>query len=418
MNMPFFKQQTFIKLMIVVVTLLSVRAMADNLLSKCNPQESSINQCLQKEILSSAKHFQMLVLKQESYTLNKPLLVYTNSSINGNGAKLFLKFTNPNQSAFVGESISNFKISNIVIDGGGRFSESMFVNPYSVPGQAIAIGFSNTNNGIEIYGVSSNIIIYNVKLLNLHHGVYIDAVLNNNYLSRIKSVVISNSTFNNIGKSAIFLRNVSDAKINNNNITNVSGNFASGLMPDIKSTAWADGIYVRGVTNSVFSHNNISNIIRGGIVFEGDWNKTTDSVFVANDNIDVSNNKITLVQSSRGTEENGGIWVEGYQDKTGRRIVKTESINIYDNYIDNFGAKPGAHSQYGITCGARKANLYNNRITNFTDVHGYGIACSDLCKISDNVLINNSINLAVYKLGNFVQLPYQESSTILSKFLK
>lgn len=368
--------------------------------------------CLQKLIDSASKDNTELSIKAGKYIITNSINLYSTLTVNGHGVILIPRFNNPNTAVFVGNNVNNLAINGFTIYDNGYLSESKIISKYD--NSKFTIGFSNSDIAIRLGGKLSNIIIESNFITGFNRGL----MIYNSGERKNNNIAIQNNTFNNIGASAIDLEYVDNAHVLKNNIYNILGNNVENKAPVLSDSKFGDGIYLRGIINSVFVGNNISNFIRGGIVFEGDWNKATDSVLVANNNIDVSNNKITLAQLSRGTEENGGIWVEGHQDKTGRRIVKTESINIHDNYIDNFGAKPGAHSQYGITCGASKANLYNNRITNFTDVHGYGIACSDLCKISDNVLINNSINLAVYKLGNFVQLPYQESSTIVSKFLK
>lgn len=368
---------------------------AKDLLSKCNSHEISIGLCLQNEILFSIKHSQTLVLQRESYTLNKSLVIYSNSLINGNGATLHLNFKQPNQSAIIGESVVNVSIKNIVIDGSGNFNESMFASPYYSPGSPNAIGFSNTNNGIAIYGVSANIVIDNVKMYNLHHGIYIDAVLNNNYLSRVESVVISNSKFNNIGKAGIFLRNVSHADIVGNSISNVSGNFVSGLMPDLKFTAWADGIYVRGFQDSVIKNNIISSIRRIGIVLEGETSNSGVPITL-NKNVMISGNHIYNVYGSKGTEYNAGIWVEPYNNGSDTNYYKTENVIILNNTIDNHLAIKGSHAQWGIRLGAKNNKVISNHILNFNNLGGVGVVYSYGKNMLQTNIFESDTNSIVY----------------------
>lgn len=381
------------RILFILFYMFVVNVHAKDLLSKCNSHESSVGLCLQNEILLSVKHSQILVLQRESYTLNKPLVIYSNSLINGNGATLNLNFKQPNQAAFYGESLNNIKILNLKIDGGGAYFESSFINPYYQSSKPLAIGFSNTNNGILIVGNSSNIIIDNITMLNLHHGIYIDAVSNNDYSSRIKSVIISNSKIENIGKAGIFLRNVSYAKIYKNNISNINGNFVSGVTPDLRLTAWADGIYVRGLQDSKIESNTISSVRRIGVVLEGEVNSSGVPITL-NDNIIISGNYISNVYSSKGTEYNAGIWIEPYNNLANTTYYKTENVFISNNMIDNQFATQGSHAQWGIRLGANHSQVTMNRISNFSNNKSVGIVYSyGMNTLKNNQFKNNTQNI-------------------------
>lgn len=359
----------------VYFLLISYSSIAKDILSSCDYRESNVQSCLQKEIIKSSQLRQTLVLRPVNYALDNPLYLNSNTSINGNGAVLSLKFVKPYQSAFYGESLSSVQILNLKLDGGGVYYESSFINPYYQPGKPLAIGFSNTNNGIVIIGKSSNIIIDNVTMLNLHHGIYLDAISHSNYSSRIESVIISNSKFDNIGKAGIFLRNVSDAKIYKNNISNVNGNFVSGVAPDLRLTAWADGIYVRGLQDSKIESNIISSIRRIGIVLEGEVGSSGEPITL-NNNIVISGNQINNLHGSKGTEYNAGIWVEPYNNSASTKYYKTSKVFILNNLINNQFAVHGSHAQWGLRLGANYNQVVANRIINFMSEKSVGLTYS------------------------------------------
>lgn len=388
--------------------LTSFSAFAKDVISTCDNRESSVEVCLQREIIRSSKLRQQLVLRRVNYTLNNPLYLSSNASINGNGAVLNLKFSKPNQAAFYGESLNNIKIMNLKIDGNGEYSESAFINPYYQPGKPLAIGFSNTNNGIALAGKCSNIIIDNVTMLNLHHGIYIDAISHNDYSSRIESVTILNSKFDDIGKAGIFLRNVSNAKIYKNKISNVNGNFISGVAPDLKLTAWADGIYVRGLQNSKIESNTISSIRRIGIVLEGEWNSKTSKPLTTNSNLVIADNIINNVFGSKGTEENGGIWIEGYTTVKGVNIIKSSNVIINNNILTNYNAISGNHNQYGIISGGTSVLINGNTVRGFNNINSYGIVCSFKCILENNNLQNNYYNYGKFNI--------KSQKVVMSKF--
>lgn len=375
-------------LCIICLLLTSFSAFAKDVISTCDNRESSIEVCLQREIIGSSKLRQQLVLRPVNYTLNNPLYLSSNTSINGNGAVLNLKFSKPNQAAFYGESLNNVKIMNLKIDGNGEYFESAFINPYYQPGKPLAIGFSNTNNGIVLVGNCSNIIINNVTMLNLHHGIYIDAISNNDYSSRVESVTISNSKFDDIGKAGIFLRNVSNAKIYKNKISNVNGNFVSGLAPDLKLTAWADGIYVRGLQDSKIESNMISSIRRIGIVLEGDSDKYGNPVTL-NNNVNIYKNVMNNLYGSKGREYNAGIWIEASNNYKRNNTYKTGSVYISHNIIDNYRAISGSHAHEGINVAARNALIKYNKILNFIENDDLGVVSGiGYVKLESNQLIN------------------------------
>lgn len=379
-------------LYVMCFLLTSFSLFAEDIVSICNNRESNVGTCLQQEIVKSSKLRNVLVLRPVKYVLNNPLYLNSNTLINGNGAVLSLKFSKPNQAAFYGESLSNISILNLKIDGGGEYSESSFINPYYQPGKPLAIGFSNTNNGLYLRGVSKNIVINNVTMLNLHHGIYIDAVSSNDYYSRVESVTISNSKFDNIGKAGIFLRNVSNAKIYRNNISNINGNFVSGVVPDLKFTAWADGMYVRGLQDSKIESNTISSIRRIGIVLEGEVDSSGKPVTL-NDNIIISGNYISNVYASKGTEYNSGIWVEPYNNISLSNYYKTRTVYILNNFISNSNAAVGSHSQWGVRLGAQYNEVKNNRVDNFNNYGSVGIVYSyGINILRDNLFESDTTN--------------------------
>lgn len=367
-------------------------AAAKNIISSCDWTESYITNCLQQEVYKSAKLHKTLILKPGNYALTAPLLLISGVSINGNGSVFTLNYSKPNQPAFYGESVVDVIISNLKIDGNGYYTESKIINPYHDSARPFVVGFSNTNNGIAIYGKSSKLSVKNVAFVNLHHGIYLDAVISNNYSSRIESVLITNSIFSHLGKAAIFIRNASRVSIESNIIENISGNFASGVKPELGATAWADGIYVRGLQNSMIKYNNIRNIRRIGVVLEGETDKDGIPITL-NDNVNISDNNISNLYLSKGTEYNAGIWVEPYNNKFSN-YYKTNKVYIYNNVVDNNLAKVGAHPQFGVRLGAKYNNVFYNTIINFSNQKSVGVSYSyGVNLIESNSFSNNTKNI-------------------------
>jgi hypothetical protein len=372
-------------LLFIILVFIMKAVFANTFDSRCKPMQTDLTKCLQQEITLVAKSSQTLKLKHATYILNDSLMLLNNTIIDGNSAILKFKNYAPFNAVFHGESITNVTLKNMTIDGGGRFSESIFINPYAEMGKPNAIGFTNTVNGIYLGGLSSNIKIESITFINMHHGVYIDAVKNQDFQMKAENLLIKKSTFENIGKAAIFLQNVTKALIKENKIVNVQGNFSSGVMPSINSTAWADGVYVRGAQDSIIESNIISNVRRIGIVLEGQLTQSEKPITI-NDNVIIRANAISNVFGARGTEYNAGIWIEPYNNILKTSYYKSNRVTIIRNMIRNDStAFVGTHPQWGIRLGAKENLVSENTIIGFSNKGGVGIIYS----FGENILKTN-----------------------------
>ena len=319
------------------------------------------------------------------YTVNKTLVVPSNITINAAGVTIKPNFSTPNSPVFILHGVKNVTIKDVKILGDGKFSTQMVQNKYD--DKSKSIGFSNRDYGIIINGNSNNITIKNSKLSGIEYGIIVEGNIKNRK-PIIDNVFILNNSFTNIGMAGIRIVNAKNIQIKNNIIYDISGNFSSGLKPIVSDSRFGDGIYLAGAKNSTISNNIIYNVIRIGIVLEVSLDE--NKILFPNDGITISNNYIRKVQNSRGTEGNGGIWIEGGNANAKGDIVNISlGVKINDNIIDNQGALPGAHMQFGILDGAKSAIIRNNKIFNFNNFNNYGIYCKQRSLLESNVVYGN-----------------------------
>ncbi len=219
-------------------------------------------------------------------------------------------------------TLSNIMIDHIKIDGAGTWTATPFANPL---GGGNSVGFTNALLGAYITA-SSNIYIQNCEFTGL--AVAISTATACSYLFINKNYVHGNGT------SGFTIHTTDDSIITGNNISNILGNMTAAGSTDTDNSKFADGILMADCHEMNVTNNRIANCKRIGIVVEG---LATDDC----DNIVISDNNITNMNTSRGTESNAAIWVEG-----GKTVQ--DGVLIENNHCDNTSAAAGANSMIGI----------------------------------------------------------------------
>lgn len=351
-----------------------------------NSGKVDVTTCLQELINKDAT----VVLESGSYLITQPLELRSNRSIIGHSTMIVPKFIKPYLGAFSGESVKDVNIKGLNISVNGYFSEHLRANPYIFTLKTLYyVGFNNLTTGILITGNSSNVSIIECQISGVDFGILISGRYSESTNS-IDNVRVLNTTMKNVGEAGLRLLYVSNAKIENNVIDHVSGNFVISDTPKLVDAKFADGIYMQGVRDITIKNNSISNVKRIGIVLEGVLDKT-NKVKMMNDKVAIVNNNISNVNGSRGTEFNAGIWVEPYVNSESTNYYKTKNVIIEGNMIDNKGAMRGSNAQWGIRLGGVENIVKNNTIKNFSNLDSVAIVYSyGLTKIESNVCVNNS----------------------------
>jgi hypothetical protein len=248
-----------------------------------------------------------------------------------------------------------------------------------------------------IVTISANIIDLSISRLKLNDlsSTNIDAsylrVFNGGDLSghiivRKLTVLGDFSGGNSTSFSSLVIANSSLASMTSTNsyIQNILGNYNNTT--DINNSKFADGVYLLSCNNVNLYNNLFNNIIRIGIALEGEINQDKSPKFIGS-KVKIYNNKFFLMQQSRGTEHNAGIWIEPTKNNT-NFIAKYINIDIENNKIDNLNSIIGKHYQYGIFNGGNNVIIKNNQITNYINKNSIGIKCLlDCSKIIDNYFI-------------------------------
>ena len=261
-----------------------------------------------------------------------------------------------------------------------------------------------------IVTISANIIDLSISRLKLNDlsSTNIDAsylrVFNGGDLSghiivRKLTVLGDFSGGNSTSFSSLVIANSSLASMTSTNsyIQNILGNYNNTT--DINNSKFADGVYLLSCNNVNLYNNLFNNIIRIGIALEGEINQDKSPKFIGS-KVKIYNNKFFLMQQSRGTEHNAGIWIEPTKNNT-NFIAKYINIDIENNKIDNLNSIIGKHYQYGIFNGGNNVIIKNNQITNYINKNSIGIKCLlDCSKIIDNYFINNNVAYSINQLLN------------------
>lgn len=345
----------------------------------CLTKTSSVSDCLQSKINLAVKNgSNELKLESGVYLLDNTLSIPSNLSIDGNNATLVVSQKNGLKIS----SQSNVIIKNLILDGKGLF----YNQPIQYQANRQLIGFSNFVDGIYIIN-SSNIQLVNNKFIGLGRGVFIAS----NDATQVSNIYIGNNLFQNLGMTGVYALNVNKLTIKNNIIKDIWGNgIISESTPQLSKSKFADGIYLGGSRNVIIKNNVISNIERIGVVLDNIYDKTLDRGFT-NDNILIEGNRISNLNSSRGTENNAGIWIEPIATKDNPKKYITNNVMIRNNIISNLDANYVINHQYGIFAGGFNVNIEMNDIRYFRD---YGIYCKfGNINLKDNLLKDNGVNL-------------------------
>jgi hypothetical protein len=317
---------------------------------------------------------------QGAYLMLSTANLKSNVSLEGNSAKILYGASaswDYYTGFFTGTGVSNVQIFGFVFDGQGSWTSTPFANPY---GGGNSVGFTNAQAGVRLVASCSNIRIYNNSFLNIGEGTHIISSM---------QIDVSNNYFNNIGNAAVDYQNCQDLTITNNIIKAVLGNLTDAGDTTVANSKFADGVYCYSSQNCVISNNTIENIIRIGVVLEGDGSSLCS-------NIVISNNTIKNLNSCRGTEYNAAIWAEG-----GKIDITCLAIG---NVCNNNNATAGTLAGIGIQAG--KMKLVGNVISQFAT--GAGIQSNEHCKIISNVVESCNGGLAL------ANLPAGEMTEILS----
>lgn len=252
---------------------------------------------------------------------NNATITYETPSVMGSSAAFF----------YINTSISNVTIRGITFNGKGTWSDEVFPYPY---GSGNVTGFSNNQIGVYVGNNSEKVNILECSFTGVKWGVFFrDSSL----------CVCENNNFDDIGMAAIVVEDCDVVKINNNRITSVLGNMTTPGQTSIDYSCFADGIYLHGSSNITVSNNSITDCKRIGIVLEGSGEQSSAGYLVnnLNENIIISGNIITNMNSSRGAEYNGAIWSESWRSKN--------SCLVTENICNNIGALQGSNEAWGIT---------------------------------------------------------------------
>ena len=234
---------------------------------------------------------------------------------------------------FTGTGVSNVDISGLTFNGGGSWTATGF--PYY---SGTYYGFTNDNSGIELKSGCSDIRIHD----NVFTGIGFKCVNANGVTGTHQiGIQVNNNYFKNNGQAAVVMNFTDNSCANGNVIDGVYGNLASSAAV----SKYADGILIYSCFNLTASNNTIRDIIRIGIVLEGDG-------ATGNGNIVVSGNSISNFHDCKDSEYNCGIWNE--IGKSGEGCV------VIGNSINNKDAVAGVRAPIGIE--GREITVVGNNV--------------------------------------------------------
>lgn len=312
----------------------------------------------------------------------RQVTLQSNVSMRGNNSTITsaLLGTQIAQPIFLGSDKSNISIDGFNFVDSGTWTSTPFAYP---TGGGNSVGWTNRHYAIWLSGISNT--IQNIEIVNCSATGFLACFR----VSKANNVAIHNNSCLSNGESGIRLDVTSNATVFNNLITTLSGNMTAAGDTNVSSSKFADGVYLAAVTYSNVSHNIISDVIRIGIVLEGDGTGTPD----LNHNIIVDNNVIFNMNNARGTENNAAIWAEppysynctisnNHCDNSMVSEASGDKIGIFgygctvdNNYIEKF--------EFGVK--AINASITNNYIL---DSIAYGIF--SISQASGNLFINSN----------------------------
>lgn len=306
-----------------------------------------------------------------NYRLTTNVNCKSNVNMQGENARIFCTLSWASYGKFFNISgLSNVKVSGFIFDAGGTWTATPFANPY---GGGNSVGFTNNHVGIDINYPSTNITIANNTFTGLARGVL---------MTYSENIHIDNNTFTTMGVAGLACEGIKYATVSNNIIRGVFGNITDAGDTSTASSQYADGVYFLDCLDCAVTGNTIENIIRIGVVLEGQGSAITD-------NIAIVGNTFRNMNSCRGLQLNTAVWSEvnhvGY------------GCTVSGNVMDNTGAAAGTNPQRAIE--GYRLNITGNYITGWdTGINGVEFTA-----------IGNTIRSSTSKFGAAIGVTYQQS---------
>ncbi|MET3130781.1 parallel beta-helix repeat protein [Oxalobacteraceae bacterium GrIS 1.11] len=298
------------------------------------------------------------------YLVSANIILKAGVSLAGKSATITYQGPSATHTAFFatnGAAANDIDISGFRFDGKGIWTSTPFANP---KGGGNSVGFTNDLHALSISDNSKNISIHDNTFTGLGKGVVIGAAT---------QVRITKNQFNNTGAEAIYVNYASHVTVTENTILAVWGNMTAPGDVAVENSKFADGIYLHSLKFGTVENNVIENCTRIGIVLEGDGR-------TLNTHITINGNRISNMNSSRGTEYNAAIWSEN---------GKSDHSNTAEgNVLNNIGAAAGRGSSRGIQ--GSYLTMKRNTIRGFS----FGVLGTEF-RLFDSMIENNSEGVSV-----------------------
>jgi Right handed beta helix region/Pectate lyase superfamily protein len=258
-----------------------------------------------------------VVLSAGTYNVSGPISLKSHVNLIGQSARfLVTSSVGFHNGVLQGSALSGVTISgSLAIIGSGVWSATPFANPY---GGGNSVGFTNSEYGVRING-GNNIQISGVECSGLDGGIMV---------SGTNITINGGNNLHDLGSFGVYPTAVVGGAISGNAIHHIQGGLTAAGDTNIADSKFADGIYVHGCQNLSIDGNDIDDVIRIGIVLEGDG-------ITLNDNVTINANVVSNVHGARGTEYNGAIWEESGKSTTNNFITN----NVCNN-VGAVGVKP------------------------------------------------------------------------------
>jgi hypothetical protein len=293
-----------------------------------------------------------LQFQPTTYTTSANLNLKSGVNLVGNGAAITYASSWANLGAFLsGSGVAGVAITNLTLDGKGTWTSTPFPNPY---GGGNSVGFTNNHVGISLASCS-NVKLRDCNLEGVGIGLFSQSCLN---------LKILGCELATLGSAGLNFSNSQTAIVDHCKITSVLGNITVAGDVNVNDSKFADGIFVYCSKWLSIGNNVIDDVVRIGVVLEG------DSVTL-NSGITISSNVLRNFNNARGGETNAAIWDE--TNRSDRSCVAT------GNTCNNTGAA-GAGGANGIC--SSQLQVVGNNIVGF---QGLGIRARD-CTIQSNFI--------------------------------
>lgn len=274
-----------------------------------------------------------------TYRTTANIILKTGVSLRGHRAIITYTAPTINGGAFFTTTtggISDVEISGFVFDGKGVHSTAAFANPY---GGGNSVGFTNNQNALIIANNSFNVTITGNVFKGLARPIT---------TGWGAQIIITGNQFINNGNFALSVNTTEFVVFTGNIVRGILGNITAAADVSLANSKFADGCYLYSVSDCTIANNTFENIIRIGVVLEGDG-------VAKNKRVSITGNTFKKMQGCRGTEYNAAVWSE---------VTKSDfSCVVSGNIMDNTGATPGTNQAFGIQ--ARYLNIFGNYITKF-----------------------------------------------------